>query len=106
MKRYIQYDNWEKNGEPKVMWLPGLHIPGSYLKAIIQVTSRKKQWPLDKTDTYTIVSNYMSPDEVKDKPEFGCYISGLFLEGAEWNIEKNYLERQKYIILLILDQRN
>lgn len=94
-KRYNQYDDWEKNGEPKVMWLPGLHIPASYLKAIIQVTSRKKLWPLDKTDTYTVVTKYTSPDEIKEKPEFGCYINGLYLEGAEWDIEKNCLERQK-----------
>ena len=69
MKRYTQYDNLEKNGDPKVMWLPDLHIRSYYLKDIIRVTCKKKQWPLEKTDIYTIVTKYMSPDEVKDKPQ-------------------------------------
>ena len=77
------------------MWLSGLHIPGSYLKAIIQTTSRKKGWALDKVDTYTIVTKYMSKDEVKEKPEHGCYVSGLYLEGAEWNMERGCLEKQQ-----------
>jgi dynein heavy chain len=94
-RRYEQYYNWANEGEPKVMWLSGLHIPGSYLKAIIQTTSRKKGWALDKVDTYTIVTKYLTKEEVKEKPEHGCYISGLFLEGAEWNMEKNCLERQQ-----------
>ncbi|MCQ2815655.1 MAG: hypothetical protein MJ252_00165 [archaeon] len=93
-KRYIQYKDWLEKGEPKSMWLSGLHIPASYLKAIIQTTCRKKVWPLDKVSTYTTVSKMISPDEVQDKPEYGCYIHGMYLEGAEWNIEQGRLERQ------------
>jgi dynein heavy chain len=92
--RYDQYQDWLDNGEPKTMWLSGLHIPASYLKAIIQITCRKKGWPLDKVSTYTEVTKIYNTDEIKEKPEFGCYIQGLYLEGAEWNTEKNCLERQ------------
>lgn len=94
-KRYDQYEKWANDGEPKVMWLSGLHIPGSYLKAIIQTTSRKKGWALDKVDTYTVVTKIYNLEEIKDKPEHGCYISGLYLEGAEWNSELNSLEKQQ-----------
>ena len=93
-KRYNQYLDWFEHGEPKVMWLSGLHIPASYLKAIIQITCRKKGWPLDKVATYTIVSKIYNVDEISEKPEFGCYIQGLYLEGAEWDTEKNCLQRQ------------
>ena len=93
-RRHDQYEDWLENGEPKVMWLSGLHIPASYLKAIIQITCRKKGWPLDKVSTYTVVTSIYNVDEIKEKPEFGCYIQGLYLEGAEWNVEKNCLERQ------------
>ena len=92
--RYEQYQDWLDNGEPKTMWLSGLHIPASYLKAIIQITCRKKGWPLDKVSTYTVVTKIYNVDEIKEKPEFGCYIQGLYLEGAEWNTEDNCLERQ------------
>jgi len=94
-RRYQQYEKWINEGEPKVMWLSGMHIPGSYLKAIIQITSRKKGWALDKVDTYTVATKYITPEEIKEKPEYGCYISGLYLEGAEWNPETNSLEMQQ-----------
>jgi dynein heavy chain len=93
-RRHDQYEDWLENGEPKVMWLSGLHIPASYLKAIIQITCRKKGWPLDKVSTYTVVTSIYNVDEIKEKPEFGCFIQGLYLEGAEWNVENNCLERQ------------
>jgi len=37
----------------------------------------------------------ISPDEVKEKPEDGCFIYGLYLEGARWSIERNCLDYQK-----------
>lgn len=93
-RRYTQYKNWVDNGEPKVMWISGLMVPASYLKAIIQTTSRKKGWPLDKVDTYTVVSKYYDESEVPEKPEYGCYLSGLYLEGAEFDTDLNSLVRQ------------
>ena len=94
-KRYEQYKIWLEKGEPDVIWLSGLHVPASYLKAIIQVTCRKKGWPLDKVDTYTVVTKFLSSEDVKEKPTDGCYISGLYLEGAEWNVDMNCLEKQQ-----------
>ena len=43
-------------GEPYVMWLSGLHIPESYLTALVQDTCRKNKWPLDKSTLYTSVT--------------------------------------------------
>lgn len=44
-------------GEPYVMWLSGLHIPESYLTALVQATCRRNQWPLDKSTLYTSVTD-------------------------------------------------
>ncbi len=44
------------DGEPYVMWVSGLHIPQSYLTALVQATCRKNQWPLDKSTLYTSVT--------------------------------------------------
>ena len=38
------------------MWLSGLHIPESYLTALVQATCRKNGWPLDRSTLYTNVT--------------------------------------------------
>ncbi|RYH28883.1 hypothetical protein EON65_10520, partial [archaeon] len=34
-RRHQQYEAWVEHGEPAVMWLSGLHIPESYLTALV-----------------------------------------------------------------------
>lgn len=36
-RRANQYKFWAASGEPQVIWLSGLHIPESYLTALVQV---------------------------------------------------------------------
>ncbi len=38
----------------------------------------------------------MSQDQVKSKPpEGGCYVYGIFLEGAKWDTKKHYIGQPK-----------
>lgn len=76
------------------MWISGLQIPQSYLTALVQATCRKKKWALDKSTLYTIVTKFQTPEDVKEAPEDGCYISGLCIEGAAWDLEGVCLKRQ------------
>ncbi|KAK3539191.1 hypothetical protein QTP86_029601 [Hemibagrus guttatus] len=94
-RRYDQYSSWVDKGEPVVMWLSGLHIPESYLTALVQATCRKNGWPLDRSTLYTHVTQYSSEEEVQEKPAQGCYVSGLYLEGADWDVEQGCLVRSK-----------
>jgi dynein heavy chain len=55
-RRYRQYKDWAENGEPKVMWLSGLHIPETYIAALVQAACRDKGWPLDRSTLYTKVT--------------------------------------------------
>ncbi len=57
--------------EPRVMWLSGLHIPESYLTALVQATCRKNGWPLDKSTLYTTVTNYATADDVSERAHQG-----------------------------------
>uniref|UniRef100_A0A7S0ST93 Dynein heavy chain n=1 Tax=Chromulina nebulosa TaxID=96789 RepID=A0A7S0ST93_9STRA len=99
--RYKQYDSWIKKGEPLIMWLSGLHIPESYLTALVQTTCRKKNWPLDKSTLYTMVTKYTNINS-KSIPllESGCYVHGLYLEGAGWDIDKSSLCLQSPKVLV------
>lgn len=73
-KRYQQYRGWVEHEEPKVMWLSGLHIPESYLTALVQTTCRAKGWALDKSTLYTVVTQYHEPGEINERLAHGCYI--------------------------------
>ena len=63
-RRYQQYDKWAKEGEPIVFWLSGLHIPESLLSALVQASSRRRGWALDKSTLYTEMSSYTSMEQV------------------------------------------
>jgi dynein heavy chain len=98
-RRNAQYRDWLENGEPKVMWLSGLHIPQPYLAALVQTACRQKGWPLDKSIMYTEVTRFVKEEDVVEKPPFGCYASGLYLEGASWDHERSVLRRQQPKVL-------
>ena len=93
-RRDAQYRGWLSDGEPNVMWLSGLHIPEPYLAALVQTACRAKGWPLDKSIMYTEVTSFREESEVSERPPFGCYASGLYLEGASWDHERGCLRKQ------------
>lgn len=65
------------------------------MTALVQDTCRKKKWGLDKSTLFTDMTQYRSPEEITEGLEFGCYIYGLYMEGASWNVQQGCLENQK-----------
>ena len=53
------------------MWLSGLHIPESYLTALVQATCRKNGWPLDKSTLYTTVTTFPTAEDVTERAHQG-----------------------------------
>jgi dynein heavy chain len=99
--RHAQYTSWINNGEPTVMWLSGLHIPDSYLTALVQTTCRRKGWALDRSTLYTQVTTYIRAEDVLSRPEDGCLVRGLYLEGAGWDLDKRCLVRSAPKVLVV-----
>lgn len=93
-RRLRQYKDWIEIEEPKVIWLSGLHIPESYLTALIQTTCRSKGWALDKSTMYTNVTTHRDPKEITKRLDQGTYVQGLYLEGARYNSEEDCLDYQ------------
>ncbi|XP_021370512.1 dynein heavy chain 10, axonemal-like isoform X1 [Mizuhopecten yessoensis] len=93
-RRFKLYNGWVNEGEPGVMWLSGLHIPESYLTALVQATCRKNGWPLDKSTLYTTVTQWSSAEDVTERAHQGCFVDGLYLEGGAWNKEESCIIRQ------------
>ncbi|RLU20605.1 hypothetical protein DMN91_007218 [Ooceraea biroi] len=99
-KRIDQYTNWSGANEPVVLWLSGLHVPETYLAALVQMTCRKNNWPLDRCVIYTAVSKFTRPDDIEERPDQGCYVHGLYLEGARWDVEEYCLKRSHPKVLI------
>lgn len=83
------------------MWLSGLHIPESYLTALVQATCRKNGWPLDRSTLFTQVTKFQDAEEVNERAGQGCFVSGLYLEGADWDTERGCLVKSKPKVLVV-----
>jgi len=71
---------------PKSVWISGLFNPMSFLTAIMQVTARRDQLPLDNMCLKTDVINFRDPGDIQEVPDNGRYIHGMFLQGASWEL--------------------
>uniref|UniRef100_A0A8C5JYE8 Dynein, axonemal, heavy chain 10 n=1 Tax=Jaculus jaculus TaxID=51337 RepID=A0A8C5JYE8_JACJA len=101
LRRFSQYTQWVNESEPSVMWLSGLHIPESYLTALVQATCRRNGWPLDRSTLFTQVTKFQDAEEVNERAGQGCFVSGLYLEGADWDIERGCLVKSKPKVLVV-----
>jgi dynein heavy chain len=97
LQRVQQLTDWTENVEtPAVLWISALFNPMSYLTAIMQVTARAENLPLDDMTLRTEVKNSYA---IEDFPTFataGAYVNGLFLEGASWEVGRG--DEQGYLV--------
>ena len=54
---------------------------------------------MDKSTLYTVVTKYAS-EEGLAALESGCYVSGLYLEGATWDLTQSVLRTQEPKVLV------
>ena len=82
---------------PKSVCLSHLFNPMSFLTAVMQLTARQKELPLDSMVLDTEVTHFRDHSEILSEPDQGVFIHGLFLEGASWELAENdgYLVEQK-----------
>ncbi|GBP55419.1 Dynein heavy chain 10, axonemal [Eumeta japonica] len=100
LQRVGQYTHWATKEEPVVIWLSGIQIPESYLTAHVQMACRLYTWPLDRSTQFTRVTRWTSSDDVEERPTTGCYVRGLYLEGARWDLEDGCLRRSHPKVLV------
>merc|ERR1711871_1344166 len=85
--RLGQLNGWVQNPEqvPNVVWIAGLINPQSFLTAIMQQAAQLNSWELDKLYIQTDVTK-KSVEDIESSNRDGCFITGLYIEGARWNI--------------------
>lgn len=95
--RVQQLTTWTEDVEtPIVLWISGLFNPMSYLTAIMQVTARAENLPLDGICLRTEVKNSFDRAEFPTFATQGAYVDGLFLEGAGWEMGRG--DEQGYLV--------
>uniref|UniRef100_A0A8C5ZKT2 Dynein axonemal heavy chain 1 n=1 Tax=Marmota marmota marmota TaxID=9994 RepID=A0A8C5ZKT2_MARMA len=76
--------SWIQGGIPAVFWISGFFFPQAFLTGTLQNFARKFVISID-TISFDFKVMDLSPSELKERPQVGCYIHGLFLEGARWD---------------------
>uniref|UniRef100_A0A8B9EVG3 Dynein axonemal heavy chain 1 n=1 Tax=Anser cygnoides TaxID=8845 RepID=A0A8B9EVG3_ANSCY len=74
---------WINHGIPSVFWISGFFFPQAFLTGTLQNFARKSVISIDTISFSFKVSE--SASELSRPPAEGCYIHGLFLEGARWD---------------------
>jgi dynein heavy chain len=90
LKRLEFMKKWIDHGTPPAFWISGFFFPQGFLTGILQNYARKYQLPID-TISFSFAIIEEKGETITEKPEDGCFIYGLFLEGARWSHEKNSL---------------
>ncbi|KAK1936683.1 Dynein heavy chain 1 [Phytophthora citrophthora] len=85
MERLHFLTKWVSDGIPPVFWLSGFFFPQGFLTGILQNHARQFGLAIDSL-SFDFLMQGQSADIIKTKPaNGGCYMTGLFLEGARWD---------------------
>ncbi|ELV10380.1 Dynein heavy chain 1, axonemal [Tupaia chinensis] len=76
--------DWIQGGIPAVFWISGFFFPQAFLTGTLQNFARKSVISIDII-SFDFKVMAQSVSELKTRPKEGCYIYGLFLEGARWD---------------------
>lgn len=78
---------WLKNGQPAVFPLPVFFFPQGFMTASLQTFARRHMKSIDRLSfEFSILSE--APEAIKEGPDDGVYIYGLYLEGARFDRDR------------------
>ncbi|KAG5504517.1 hypothetical protein JKF63_04969 [Porcisia hertigi] len=85
---------WYEEGPPPLFWLSGFFFTQSFLTGVTQNYARKKKIEIDKLVwRFTVMPAPV--ESFTQAPQDGCYVHGLFLEGAGWSHDDGVLTESK-----------
>ncbi|CAM6094963.1 unnamed protein product [Calypogeia fissa] len=95
LERCSFISGWIGGGAPAVFWISGFFFPQAFLTGTLQNFARKQQMPID-----TVSFEFHAMDEHTEKtltapPQDGCYVRGLYFEGARWDFQKHQLTESR-----------
>jgi dynein heavy chain len=87
-------ERWDTEGTPKSYWISGFYFPQAFLTGTLQNYARQNKLAIDKL-TFDFQVMNRPVDKAKVAPKAGCYIYGLYLEGARWDPAVGSLEESR-----------
>lgn len=90
--------SWLYEGPPKSFYLPAFFFPQGFMTSSLQTYSRKHQIAIDTLKFKTHVRKEYIKD-IKEPPENGVNIHGLYLQGARWDTGEGKLADSKKGVL-------
>lgn len=86
------FNEWYENGTPTCFCISRFSFPQAFLTGTLQNYARKHHCEIDLLTFEFKILDDTTWDKVTEKPEDGCYVYGMFLEGARWNYETHLLD--------------
>jgi dynein heavy chain len=108
--RCTQLDDWINDplNIPKVVDIARLFNPQSFLTAIKQLCCQQQSLELDKLQVFTDVTK-RELKQVDSHSKDGAFVTGMYLEGARWDMTSNSLEdsrpKEMYVQMPIVNCR-
>ena len=91
-ERVNQLKSWISNkSAPNIYWLSGFTNPLRLLTCVLQSAARSKGCAIDSLSWDFIITK---EKDIKKSPD-GLFVSGLYIEGAQWDAEKSHLQEPK-----------
>jgi len=84
---------WIQKGTPQAFWISGFFFPQAFFTGVMQNYARKYKVAIDRLSFSFKMQQIEDPESIGEKPLDGCYIYGLFLEGARWDSDRQVLSK-------------
>uniref|UniRef100_A0A3P9BR68 Dynein heavy chain C-terminal domain-containing protein n=1 Tax=Maylandia zebra TaxID=106582 RepID=A0A3P9BR68_9CICH len=94
LQRINFLQRWISNGIPPAFWISGFFFPQAFLTGTLQNYARRFGTSID-TIGFDFEVLVKSVSEITETPDTGCYIHGLFLEGARWDNKAGQLAESR-----------
>lgn len=85
---------WVQVGIPNIYWISGFFFPQAFLTGTLQNYARKYVVSIDLL-SFEFKIMEIKWEDIVSKPADGCYIRGMYLEGARWDNQKKCLDESK-----------